>query len=343
MSALDPHLLATLDPSEREALDSTEYSPDDADRLRAVAGSAADADADADNGADDDDGDPDETLDADGNVIAPGPAAAAPAPAPAAAAPAASAPAPAAQAPAAATAPAPADDDDAPELAPAVVYTATLPEDYDDQVKAVRDEAKALTAKLKSGDIDADAYEQEQEKLNERRDALASLKLKAEMADEMNQQAAATAWNAEINALYRRAAKEAVDYTKDEVRRADLDTFVKMLANNPATADWSMRRYLDEAHKRVMALHGPVGTTAAPAPAPGPAAAAATTQKPAAPAPRTPPVAAVPKGLADVPGGDGPGDLEGEFAELDRLEGEALETAIAAMTPAQRERYQRGQ
>jgi hypothetical protein len=44
-----------------------------------------------------------------------------------------------------------------------------------------------------------------------------------------------------------------------------------------------------------------------------------------------------------VPGGDGPGDVEGEFAHLDALEGEALESAIAKMSPAQREKFSRGE
>lgn len=45
------------------------------------------------------------------------------------------------------------------------------------------------------------------------------------------------------------------------------------------------------------------------------------------------------KTLAQVPGSDGPGDVEGEFANLDSLEGEALEDAIKKMSPDQRERF----
>jgi hypothetical protein len=34
--------------------------------------------------------------------------------------------------------------------------------------------------------------------------------------------------------------------------------------------------------------------------------------------------------------------MAGEFADIDRLDGDALEAAIERMSPAQRERYQRG-
>jgi hypothetical protein len=56
---------------------------------------------------------------------------------------------------------------------------------------------------------------------------------------------------------------------------------------------------------------------------------------------RTPPVDAVPATLANVPGGDGPGDVEGEFADVLALDGMAYEAAIARMTPTQRERFLR--
>jgi hypothetical protein len=55
---------------------------------------------------------------------------------------------------------------------------------------------------------------------------------------------------------------------------------------------------------------------------------------------RNPPAA--PKTIAHIPGGDGPGDVGGEFAHLDALDGNDLESAIAKMSPAQREKYSRG-
>lgn len=55
---------------------------------------------------------------------------------------------------------------------------------------------------------------------------------------------------------------------------------------------------------------------------------------------RKSPLDAAPKTLAQVPGGDGPGDVDGnEFADIDRLKGDAYEAAIAKMSPSTRERY----
>jgi len=136
------------------------------------------------------------------------------------------------------------------------------------------------------------------------------------------------------------AKNEGIDYNKDPARAADLDTFVKALANNDTNSDKPMSWFLIEAHKRVKALHGDVAAPApTPAPAPAPTAAQAIA---AAAAARKPDASAAPKTLAQVPGGDGPGDIAGEFAGLDNLEGDALEDAIARMSPAMREKYSRG-
>src|SRR3546814_18082157 len=56
-------------------------------------------------------------------------------------------------------------------------------------------------------------------------------------------------------------------------------------------------------------------------------------------APRKPDRYAAQPTLANVPGGAGPGDVVGEFANRDSLDGEELEAAIGRLTPAQRERY----
>ena len=64
---------------------------------------------------------------------------------------------------------------------------------------------------------------------------------------------------------------------------------------------------------------------------------------PATKASRKPPLDAVPKTLAQVPGSDGPGDVDGnEFSDVDRLTGDAMEAAIAKMSAAQRDRYMAG-
>ncbi|GAA6119564.1 hypothetical protein Acidovoranil_16670 [Acidovorax sp. FG27] len=56
-----------------------------------------------------------------------------------------------------------------------------------------------------------------------------------------------------------------VDYTKDTAKQADLDAFVRALAAAPGNESKPSRWFLEEAHKRVVALHVIPTTKAAPA------------------------------------------------------------------------------
>lgn len=210
-----------------------------------------------------------------------------------------------------------------------VGYRAALPEGFADQVSGIEAESEALAEKFKAGDIDFDEYRASMSGLDTRRDALAAAKLKAEISAEMEQQHAEQQWQDAVNALVGRAASEdKVDYRKDAAKQRDLDTFVRALAADEGNASRPMRWFLDEAHKRVKALHGVASAPAAVDPA-----------KPAGS--RRPNLAAVPKTLANVPGGDGPGDIGDEFSGVDGMDGLDLEAAIAKMSPAQREKFAR--
>ena len=105
---------------------------------------------------------------------------------------------------------------------------------------------------------------------------------------------------------------------------------VRSLARDPKHQDKPPEWFLTEGHKRVKALHGIDAKPAPPAIADPKAS-------------RKPPIDAAPKTLAQVPGSDGPGDVDGnEFSDVDRLTGHAQEGAIRKMSPAQRERYMAG-
>lgn len=330
---LDQDALNNLTPEERKAFDSDEYTDAERASMQRLAGGAED---------DDDDGDPDEVLDADGKPVvdpesAAGKAAAADAGADAAAA---SKDAPATDAvkvdDAAAAKPAAVADPVAPKVVvqPAS-YQAELPADYDDRMKSVADRTTDLRAKFKAGEIDLDGFLEQNAELDTERQDLTLARSKVEISKEMTTQNAAAMWTNTINSFYDNVkGSDGVDYRTDATRQADLDHFVKALANNPANEAQSMEWFLTEAHKRVNALHG----TTAPAVKAAPAA--ETKPAPAAPAVRTPPAA--PRGLSQIPGGEGPGDVGSEFAHLDALDGDALEAGIARMTPAQREKYARG-
>lgn len=212
-----------------------------------------------------------------------------------------------------------------------VPYAAPLPSDYDDQIKAIKDEDAALRQKFKDGEIDIDERDAGLAALSEKRESLVILRAKAEIAQEMTQQSAQRQWETTVATFLSGAAKEegGFDYRKDDGKRADLDQFLKILADKPENADKSMDWFLQEAHKRVKALHG-----VAPVPKRETVADAV--------AKRKAPVSAVPKNLSQVPGSDGPGDVDGEFADIERLEGLEYEAAIAKLTPAQREKFLKG-
>jgi len=228
-------------------------------------------------------------------------------------------------------APAPA----APEAAadkPATRYEAQLPSDYDAQLKTLKDRDAELRQRYKDGEIDIDERDAGLSDLTEEREALLVARTKAEISQEMSAQSAQQQWQNTVNRAMADFAKPengGIDYRKDEAKAADLDQFVKVLANRAENNDKPMEWFLSEAHKRVQALHG----VKVPEP---------DEKKKAmddALAKRKPPVSSAPKNLSQVPGGDGPGDVASEFADIDALEGQALEDAIARMTPTQRSRY----
>lgn len=318
-------ILDTLTPEERAAM--SEEDPQEKEALARIAAGAPDGDADGDD--DDDDGD-------DGDEAAGAPAgaptaAAAPSPAPA--------PAPAAGAPEAAPAPTPAEAE--PRAKPAA-YRAELPQDFADKKADVDRRATELRERFKSGEIELDEYEVQRDQIEDERDTLRRLELKAEISQEMNQQTAEQQWFAAIDRQIEAAAKPengGINYLSDSEKMADLDAFVKTLASRQENRDKPMDWFLAEAHKRVLSLHGitPQKSAATPAPAAAADAVKAAVEK------RKPPVESAPPSLAHVPGADGPGDMGGdEFADLDKLEGVELEAAISRLSPAQREKYLAG-
>ena len=200
-----------------------------------------------------------------------------------------------------------------------------MPDDFDEQVKSVDDREAALLEKFKAGELEADDFVVENRRLSNERRELDTLRTKAEIAREMGAQTAEQEWNFTVTNFMRKVKRdEGIDYATDEAKGTDLDTFVKALANNPANADKDYDWFLIEAHKRAKVLHG------------------ITEQKKETPAAKTrkPPTDKLPATLAQVPGGDGPGDISGdEFSELDALDGLEYERALASMSKEKRDRY----
>lgn len=325
----DDDRLRLLSDAERAAMEDDDYNPDEDNdaALREIGRGELD---------DDDEGGEGEQGDEKGRAAAPAPApapAAAPSPAPAPAAAATDAPAPAA-----APAPAPAEaatqaagDRPAPAPAPQPTYKAELPPDYEVKVAANKAALTDLRKRFDDGEVDAAEYHAKLDELQEQRADLREAKTRAQVASEMQEQAEAGAWLSAINTFVADAATKPelglVDYAKDQAKAADLDVFVKALAAAPENAAKPHRWFLEEGHRRVVALHGIA--TAKPAAA--------------APATRKPDASAVVTNLADLPGGGGDADPVGdEFAELDKLTGLDYERELGRLSPEKRERYLRG-
>lgn len=292
----DPAILATLTDEERAAI--TGGDADDLEALKAIAAAGGEEEIDGEDGDDDDD---DDIVD-DGEVAKPVDAQ-----------------------------PDPIQADDAPPPAPEkprVVYDYKLPDDYTTQVDAIRTKEDALAQQFKDGDLDFEEYRAEARKLDIEREALADMRIKAAVSEELNQQSGDAEWHAALRTFNATTAKaDGIDYAKDLAKQADFDLFLNTLGGKPENADKDIGWFISEAHKRVKALHG----VTSPAPTPNKDKA------------RRPNLEALPKTLVDVPGSDGPGDVSDEFSALDTLDGMAFEDALANLkrtNPAAFARYE---
>jgi hypothetical protein len=207
-------------------------------------------------------------------------------------------------------------------------YEADLPEDFDAQMQALKTERAGIIQKFKDGDLDADEYADAIEANSSQRDDLSIARTKAELSADMRAQSSAQEWEWTMRRFSTAEKKRGgIDYFDDAGKRNDLETFVRALAGVPSNQDKDFDWFISEGHKRVMALHGLNGRIDA-----------AVDPKDRGRA-RKPPVSDIPKTLAQVPGGDGPGDVASEFAGLDSLSGLEAERAMAKMSPDQLARY----
>lgn len=291
-----------------------------------------------------DDGDPPATP-------APAPADAAP-PLPTDAPPATpepAAPAPEAPAPvlAAVAEPAPVEPPPAPPATPAapaarapdpfeppeIVLTPT----HDADRKAAQDEIAALAKKHDEGELSTTEFLSARDEQTAKIAALDRQADKVVTRREERERYFAIVWTNATLRFFAEPANAAL-YPVGSEARAEFDSLVKELGSTPRFASMADDDFLRAIDKRVR----PMFATATPPAAPAPA----TPATPAAPAPpvkgRAPNLKDVPKTLSEVPpAGDPAGVGGGEFASLDGLEGEEFVRALAALSPAQRERYER--
>lgn len=306
MSTLTEEQLATLTDEERAAVTDTEFSPEELAAMNGIIEEADDSDD-----ADDDSEDAKDESSADTKAEEAKPAEAAPTADPVAAT----------------------EEAEPVKPTPAVAtYQAPEVEGYAQKVAEFAAQESELDAQFKDGELDFDEYKSKIAELSAQREELSRQQTKAEISREMQAQTQDQWWRNAVSTSLTRYAKEegGIDYWKDQEKSADLDGFITALAKKPENSEQSMQWFLDEAHRRVKALHG-IAVATKPIDKKDALAEAVAARKA--------PVDKAAKTLAQVPGSDGPGDVEGEFANLDNLEGEALEDAIKKMSPDQRERF----
>ncbi len=169
--------------------------------------------------------------------------------------------------------------------------------------------------------------------LQSERELLTIARAKAEISQEMNAQTAEQLWTHAVNQFMDSTARlsEAaggIDFRKYTEKWSDLDGFVRRLAARTEHAHQSMDWFLEEAHKRVLALHGMSPTAKAAEVDSSAEAKPALKAMDRKPLDRKPPLDIAPKALAMVPGSERPGDMDGEFADVLASEGLPYEQAL---------------
>jgi hypothetical protein len=216
-------------------------------------------------------------------------------------------------------------------------YDTSTPEGLDARLTAIQTEQatikaeqKALKVKFGTGDMTPQEWADQDEALQDKRDALAheathwvGVKTRAEMVAQQNQQTMTQAIDSERKAFFRDAKKEGIDYS-DAKLRTKLDIAFNAIANHPDNASRTVNDAYDtfvEAHQLVKAQIG----WKAPAPAAVPT--------PKANAPRN-----APQTLANIPAAAAADTGDDTLAKFNALQGEDAERYLASLPKKEVER-----
>ncbi len=221
--------------------------------------------------------------------------------------------------------------DDTEDARPSVGVTTPDVEDYDTKIKSLRARKAEAFKKLMDGDQDMTAELFAEIETDVDAQAFALMNQRAEHRAEARRaaQSSQAEWQWECKRFLRDVAKsEGIDYTADPKLGKELDAQVKALAGDPDNRSRTGEWFLEQAHKRVKAIHS-IGVKQ-------------TSEKVAVAAieqARKPDLTNVPPTLAKVPVAAQASVDADEFAHLRNLSGMDYEKAIARMTPDQLERF----
>lgn len=206
---------------------------------------------------------------------------------------------------------------------------------YSKELTALSNEKAGKFQELMDGTMDAATYSAFETDYEARRDVLREQKVEEKQ------------WFTHVHAFKaEQASTIGLNYYTNQEAAAALDDWTIRIASKPENAAKDPEWCLAEAHKKVMVeldikpVTGKAAVAAAPAAAPGAASAAAPAG--AAKAGRAPDLSGIPPTLGGLPiAATETSEEAGEFAGLASLTGMDYERALAALTPAQKDRYER--
>lgn len=205
-------------------------------------------------------------------------------------------------------------------------YVVDLPGDHAQKVVEVDAELAAIGAKFNDGNMTWDDYQAQLRDASQRRDGLVKAALKAEISQEMREQAARSteeatkkSWDQTVESFIS-AKPDAVDYAADEAKQRDLNTYVKALAADPDNSDKNFEWFLQEAHGLVKSKHRIASATQTQSQEAKPVEPATTATSPI-------------HTLSDLPGGLTP--AKSEIEQFDQVSGAAVTNRFMNMTSAQ--------
>lgn len=205
-------------------------------------------------------------------------------------------------------------------------YSAEVPADAADQIKALKAEEGAAFKQLMDGEIDSDSYQAIRERVEAQADALKTQALTASIFQQANTQAAEQTaraeWNKSESASFATFKAEGLDYKAKPSLLAAYNTNLKALGADPKNENRDAVWFLTEAHRLTK---DDLGFTATKKPAP--VAQNRVDMQEMPPTLRSVPVAATGSVNAD------------EFAHMRNLDGIELEKAHARLTNDQRDRW----
>ena len=206
-------------------------------------------------------------------------------------------------------------------------YSAEVPADAADQIKALKTEERAAFKQLMDGEIDADAYQAIRDRVETDSDTLKTQALTASIFQQANAQAqeqsARTEWNKSEAAAFNAFKSEGLDYKAKPALLAAYNTNLKTLGADPKNENRDAPWFLAEAHRLTK---DDLGFTAA-------------TKKIAPTARNGVDLTELPPTLRSVPVAATGAVNADEFAHMRNLDGLELERAHARLTNDQRDRW----